>query len=81
MKGNDETDEESSPSNENGLPASDLEGVQNDVVVKLEEITDGDENHLQNPSTDDPSNTSSSDVQNVEVKMEQIDNWEYNEDY
>ena len=63
----------------NGSPISDLD-AQN-IVVKLEEVTEWEENPPQNPSTNGPS-TSDSDVQNVEVKVEEISDWEeYNQEY
>ena len=82
LYGNGETDDESSTSNDDGSPASDMENVQNDVVVKLEEITDWDENNPQtaeSPSTDGPTVSSDlEDVQNVVVKIEEVAEWEDN---
>ena len=81
MEGNEDTDDESSISNDDGSLASESEDVQNDVVVKLEEVTDWEQNHhhtAKSPSTDDPSASNLEDVQNVaEVKLEEVD-WEEN---
>ena len=80
LDSNDETDDESSTSSDDGLPVSDVENVQNDVVVKLEEITDWDENNPQtaeSPSTDGPTVSSDlEDVQNFVVKIEEVAEWE-----
>ena len=55
LAGNDQTDDESCTSNDDGPPASDPEEVQN-AVVKLEEVTDWKENPpFKSPTSDDPS--------------------------
>ena len=72
---NGETDDESSTSNDDGS-----EDVQNDSVVKLEEITDWDENNPQtaeNPSING-SPISDLDAQNIVVKLEEVTEWEEN---
>ena len=75
LDGNGETDDESSTSNDDGS-----EDVQNDSVVKLEEITDWDENNPQTaeiPSING-SPISDLDTQNVVVKLEEVTEWEEN---
>ena len=82
MEGNEDTDDESSISNDDGSLASESKDVQNDVVVKLEEVADWEQNHhhtAESHSTDGPSASNLEDVQNVAaVKLEEVD-WE--EDY
>ena len=80
LEGNEDTDDESSISNDDGSLASESKDVQNDVVVKLEEVADWEQNHhhtAESPSTDGPSASNLEDVQNVAVvKLEEVD-WEH----
>ena len=80
LEGNEDTDDESSISNDDGSLASESEDVQNDVVVKLEEVADLEENNpqptAQSSNSPAPALVSDSDGQNDEVKIEEIVDWD-----
>ena len=98
MESKDETDDENSSSSSTyPPPVSDLEEDVQNVVVKLEEVTQWEENHPQSPSASDGPSASNweenpttdgiisdLDAQNgVVIKMEEISDWGENnqEDY
>ena len=76
LENDDETDDASVPSTD-PLTASHPEDVQN-VVVKLEEVFDWEENNSQSSSSSTNGPITDLDTQNVEVKMEEISNWDEN---